>query len=146
MGQLTSAATADLVPARGSPPAGRAAMAVADLVVAAQGGDLDAFGALVGRFQDLAYACAYAVLGDFHLAQDVAQEAFVEAYFDLPKLRETAAFPGWFRKIVFKRGDRLTRGQRVRTVPIEQAFGFPTVPTASGDPETAAMAHETSDA
>ena len=28
---------------------------------------------------------AYASLGDFHLAEDVAQEAFVYAYLDLPK-------------------------------------------------------------
>ena len=39
----------------------------------------EAFGELVARFQDIAYACAYAVLGDSHLPEDVAQEAFISA-------------------------------------------------------------------
>ncbi len=39
-----------------------------------------AFGELVRIFQDMAYACAYARLGDFSLAQDVAQEAFISAW------------------------------------------------------------------
>jgi RNA polymerase sigma factor (sigma-70 family) len=91
------------------------------LVLSAQRGDLDAFGQVVQRFQKMAYAVAYATVGDAHLAEDAAQEAFIEAYLSLPKLREPAAFPGWFRRIVFKRGDRLIRGKRLATVPIEAA-------------------------
>ena len=77
------------------------------LVIAAQNGDLDAFGIIVQRFQGMAYTSAYAMLEDAYLAEDVAQEAFIEAYLNLPKLRESAAFPGWFRRIVFKQGDRV---------------------------------------
>jgi RNA polymerase sigma factor (sigma-70 family) len=79
------------------------------LVVRAQAGDLEAYGEVVRRFQDLAYGYAYSVLGDFHLAEDAAQEAFIEAYRCLANLREPAAFPGWFRRIVFKHCDRITR-------------------------------------
>lgn len=81
----------------------------AALVAAAQAGDLNAFGQVAERFQRMAYAVAYSMLGDAHLAEDVAQEAFIEAYICLPKLREPAAFPGWFRRIVHKRADRLVR-------------------------------------
>lgn len=35
----------------------------------------EAFGELVIRFQDMAFGCAFAVLGDAYLAQDIAQEA-----------------------------------------------------------------------
>lgn len=77
------------------------------LVVAARGGDLDAYGQLVERLQDVAYAAAYAQLGDYHLAQDAAQDAFIEAFVNLAKLREPAAFPGWFRQILFRRSVRL---------------------------------------
>ena len=83
------------------------------LVKAAQSGDLEAFAQLVTRFQDMAYALAYAMLGDAQLAEDAAQEAFIEAYLCLPRLREPAAFAGWFRRIVFKQGDRIAR-RRVR--------------------------------
>lgn len=91
------------------------------LVEQARSGDLRAFGEVVLRFQDMACACAYAALGDFHLAEDVAQEAFVEAYRQLPSLREAAAFPGWFRRIVVKHIDRVTRRKRLRTAPLEAA-------------------------
>jgi hypothetical protein len=46
------------------------------LLVKAQSGDLEAYGEIVQRFQDMAVAYARAILGDFHLAEDVAQEAF----------------------------------------------------------------------
>ncbi len=98
---------------------------VASLVRAAQGGDLGAFDEIVGRFQDMAYASAYSMLGDAQLAEDAAQEAFLEAYLNLAKLHEPAAFPGWFRRIVFKQGDRLTRGKHIPTMPLENAFDMP---------------------
>ena len=79
------------------------------LVERARTGDLEAYGEIVRRFQDMAYGYAYSLLGDFHLAQDAAQEAFVQAYRDLTALREPAAFPGWFRRIVFKHCDRILR-------------------------------------
>jgi RNA polymerase sigma factor (sigma-70 family) len=63
----------------------------------------------VKGFQQPAYAYAYALVGDHHLAQDVTQEAFVEAYRSLPALREPRAFPTWLRRIVFKHCDRFTR-------------------------------------
>ncbi|MCZ6635422.1 MAG: sigma factor [bacterium] len=81
------------------------------LVNRAQAGDLDAYGAIVHRFQDMAVGYAYSVLGDFHLAEDASQEAFLSAYLDLPKLRKPEVFPGWFRRTVFKYCDRLTRGK-----------------------------------
>jgi RNA polymerase sigma factor (sigma-70 family) len=94
-----------------------------DLVTRARDGDLEAYARIVGRFQAMAAGCAYSLLGDFHLAEDAAQEAFVQAYRDLATLREPAAFPGWLRRIVFKHCDRLTRGKRVRTAPLEAAAG-----------------------
>ncbi|HYF61781.1 MAG TPA: sigma-70 family RNA polymerase sigma factor [Herpetosiphonaceae bacterium] len=87
-------------------------MELPQLIRAAQGGDVEAFGALVERFGRFAYAVAYAQLGDSHLAEDAAQEAFIDAYLHLSGLREPGAFVPWFRRIVFKHADRLTRGAR----------------------------------
>jgi RNA polymerase sigma factor (sigma-70 family) len=94
------------------------------LVIAAQRGDMEAFGQIVARFQNMAYGCAYTIVQDFHLAQDAAQEAFLEAHACLPHLREPAAFPGWFRRIVLKQADRLVRGKRLMIVPIDAALGL----------------------
>ncbi len=91
------------------------------LVIAAQGGDQEAFGRIVMRFQDMAYAVEYAMLGDSGLAQDATQEAFLDAYLSVPELREPAAFPDWFRRILIKHGDRQLRGKHLPTVPIEAA-------------------------
>ena len=91
------------------------------LITRTLSGDSAAYGELVRRFEDMAYGYAYSVLGDFHLAQDAAQEAFVEAHAKLADLRVAAAFPGWLRRIVLKHCDRLIRKKRVPTVPLASA-------------------------
>lgn len=93
-----------------------------------------AFGELAGRFQDMAYGYAYALLGDPHLAQDAAQEAFISAYRNLGQLQEPRAFPGWFRRIVLTQCHRLTRGRRLPTRPISASEGL-----ASSEPGPAAL-------
>ena len=79
----------------------------------------EAFGELVIRFQDMAFACAFAVLRDAYLAQDIAQEAFVVAWQKLAQLREPAAFPGWFKRIVLTQCTRLTRCKRLQLLPLD---------------------------
>ena len=56
------------------------------LISRAQAGDLDAYGRIVQQFQDMAVGYAYSILGDFHLAEDAVQEAFIEAYPILPRV------------------------------------------------------------
>jgi RNA polymerase sigma factor (sigma-70 family) len=79
------------------------------LVEAAQAGDSEAYAALVQRFQGMAYAIAYRFVGDHHLAQDLVQDAIIEALVHLPQLKDPLAFPGWFRQIVFRQCTRLLR-------------------------------------
>ena len=50
------------------------------LLARAQDGDLEAYGEIVHRFQDMAVGYARAILGDFHLAEDVAQETFLSLH------------------------------------------------------------------
>jgi RNA polymerase sigma factor (sigma-70 family) len=91
------------------------------IVTRARDGEAEAFGILVRRFQDMAVGYGYSILHDFQLAEDAAQEAFFEAYRTLSKLREPAAFAGWFRRIVFKQCDRITRRRVVATVSLDMA-------------------------
>ena len=58
-------------------------------------GDTDAYGELVTRYQGHAYGLAYSILGDWSEAQDMAQEAFLRAYVNLPTLRDRDRFPAW---------------------------------------------------
>lgn len=90
-----------------------------------------AFGEIVRRFQDLAFGCAYAVLGDFHQAEDAAQEAFLSAWRNLDQLRKPEAFPGWFKRIVLTQCNRQTRGKRLETLSLTTLAD---VPEAHSDP------------
>jgi RNA polymerase sigma factor (sigma-70 family) len=99
----------------------------------------EAFGELVVRFQDMAFACAFAVLGDVYLAQDTAQEAFVVAWQKLAQLREPAAFPGWFKRIVLTQCNRLTRCKRLQIVPLEEEVN---ASTNDPGPHAAAERHD----
>ena len=72
---------------------------IPDLVERAREGDVDAFTRLVESFERPIYAIALQKLGHPEDAQDVAQEAFLEAFRTLDRLRIPAAFPGWIRKI-----------------------------------------------
>ena len=88
-----------------------------------QMGNQAAYAEVVRRFQDMAIGYARAMLGDADLAEDAAQEAFIEAYVELGQLREPVAFPGWFRRIVYKRCDRLLRQRHPPVVPLDETHG-----------------------
>ena len=80
--------------------------AIRDLVIRARAAGtrserIEAYGRLVEQFRDMACGYAYAILADFHLAEDAAQEAFIVAFERLGQLERPEAFPGWFRRIVW---------------------------------------------
>jgi RNA polymerase sigma factor (sigma-70 family) len=111
-------------------------IAKATAAQAAQAEKSHAFGEIVQRFQDLAFGCAYAVLGDFHLAEDAAQEAFITAWRNLGQLRTSEAFPGWFKRIVLTQCNRLTRGKKLDTVSLDAIADIP-APALATDPHLA---------
>ena len=108
---------------------------LASTIISVQQGNLEAYGLIVQRFQDMACGYAYSILGDFHLAEDAAQESFIQAYRELGSLREPQAFASWFRRIVFTQCTRMTRGKRLDTMPLEDA-----VDIKSTDPSPAEIA------
>ncbi|HEX3000184.1 MAG TPA: sigma-70 family RNA polymerase sigma factor, partial [Armatimonadota bacterium] len=91
----------------------------------AQEGDLAAFDRVVKRFEGMAVAYAYSILGDFQLAEDAAQEAFIQAYCDLHTLQRSCAFPAWLRRLIFKHCDRQLRRKRVPMLPLDATLDVP---------------------
>jgi len=79
------------------------------LVGEALAGRKEAFDQLVRRYQTCAYATAVSLLPDVDLAQDVVQEAFLEAYLRLPCLLNRERFAGWLRGIVRNMSHRARR-------------------------------------
>ena len=68
-------------------------------------GDDEAFTALVRRHQKGVHALAWRRIGDFHLAEEIAQDTFLRAYKGLPKLKNPSQFSGWLYVIT----DRLCK-------------------------------------
>ncbi len=58
-------------------------------------GDEAAFSALVQKYQKSVHALAWRKVGDFHIAEEIAQDAFLQAYKNLATLRDPKQFAGW---------------------------------------------------
>ena len=91
----------------------------AELVKAVLTGQKEAFAALVKRYERSARAVALHVLGDYHSAADISQDAFVTAYENLPALRKTEAFGPWLMKITRRCALDATR-RRPKEAPLEK--------------------------
>lgn len=72
----------------------------ASLVEKSLGGDQLAFEQIVNRYQRLLCSLAYSSLGSLNESEDVAQEAFVEAWKKLENLREPEKLKSWLCSIL----------------------------------------------
>ncbi len=63
-------------------------------------GDEEAFGTLVRKHQKSVHALAWRKLGDFHLAEEITQDAFLRVYKSLSTLKNPNQFAGWLYVIV----------------------------------------------
>ena len=69
------------------------------LVLRVRGGDPDAFGELVQRYQTSVYNVCYRLLSDTAAAEDQAQEAFIRAYQRLDQFDADRPFGPWVRRV-----------------------------------------------
>lgn len=93
------------------------------LVERARSGDVDAFEALADRSLPEVYRLATAIVGPDD-ARDVAQEALVAAWRELPRLRDVTRFRPWLRSIVMNRARNTLRSRRRRpTVGLVEGYG-----------------------
>lgn len=88
-----------------------------ELVEAALTGDVDSFGELYRRHYTAVVGVAYCVLGDPHLAEDAAQDAFAVACSDLARLRRVDKFACWVRSIAMRVAKRMARSGRECGLP-----------------------------
>ncbi len=75
-------------------------MSEANLIQLAQGGDTGAWEALTRQHQEPIFRYAYLLLGDADDAQDVAQEAFVRAFYNLKRFDTERTLRPWLLSIV----------------------------------------------
>ena len=71
-----------------------------ELVLLARQGDKTAFSQLVWRYQPMAKHLANRIISNENLAQELVQDAMLQAYLSLPKLRNPNSFRSWLYGIV----------------------------------------------
>ena len=85
-------------------------------------GEPEVFEQLVRKYNRLGGAIAYGDLTDFHLAEDVVQDAFIRAFEALDSLKEPGRFRVWFAGIVKRRSIdvlRQRKNPRIRAASLE---------------------------
>lgn len=90
------------------------------LILAARRGDSIAFGKIVHAYQDRLCTALLHVCGSADDAEDVAQEAFVQAYVKLASFAGESAFYTWLYRIAFNAAVSRRRRRREET-SVEQA-------------------------
>jgi RNA polymerase sigma-70 factor, ECF subfamily len=96
----------------------------------------------VTQHQELAFRAAYLITGDAAEAQDAAQEAFVKAYYALPRFRSGSPFRPWLLRIVANEArNRRLAGARRANLALRAADDGPR-PADIDAPEAAALAAE----
>jgi len=107
------------------------------LVARAQKGDRAAFAALVRAHQNEVYTLARRLVGDPHLAADIAQEALIRAWRALPRFRGDSQLSTWLHRITVNTAwTHRKRAQRHRATPIEDVLDL-AAPEGPESPETA---------
>ncbi|HEV2888099.1 MAG TPA: RNA polymerase sigma factor [Jatrophihabitans sp.] len=116
------------------------------LVRQAQEGYLDAYAELVNRHSLLAYRVALRILGHHQDAEDVAQDALVTAWQQLPDFRGESSFSTWLYRIVTRRAvNRINRDRRHTSTDALSESGTE-VPDDSTQTDLAFERNETVDA
>ena len=91
----------------------------ASLVLSSLGGDRDAFCEIVSRYQNLLCSIAYSSVGDIKHSEDIAQEAFVEAWRKLDSLKDPEKLKSWLCGILRFKVSHYRRKEQ--TQPVKDA-------------------------
>ncbi len=90
------------------------------LIHRAQTGDEEAFAALMREHYSFVYAIVIRIVKNSHDAEEVVQDAFLNAYRGLTQLEDTTKFKSWLGEITQNCGRNWLRKQRGDTVSIDE--------------------------
>jgi RNA polymerase sigma-70 factor, ECF subfamily len=92
-----------------------------DMIKAAQRGDLNAFNALILRYQNLLFGIALRMLNDEDIASDAVQEALISAFSKFRTFRG-GSLRSWLARVTVNACyDEMRRKRRQREIPLEQS-------------------------
>lgn len=82
-------------------------------------GDESAFAKLVKKYQKQVHALAWRKVGDFHTAEEITQDTFLQVYKKLATLKDPNRFSGWLYRIAARQCHAWLRKKRIQTQPLE---------------------------
>lgn len=94
-----------------------------ELVALARKGNKDAFGLLAQRYQMIAQRFAMRLVAKEDCAQELAQEAILQAYLSLDHLRDPTRFKGWLCGIVLNVYKSHLRDRKIAFLSLESIAG-----------------------
>src|SRR5205823_8954274 len=89
-----------------------------NLLLRAQGGDHDAFAAIIGEYQNVVYGIAYNFLSERAVAEEIAQDVFLQLYRSITAIHSHSHLLHWLRQVTSRRCIDQTR-RRMRRVNID---------------------------
>lgn len=84
-------------------------------------GDKSAYKELINRHKDYAFTVAYRILNNREDAEEVAQDAFMQAFGALKSFNAESKFTTWFYRIVFNAALMQKRKHKVESVDIQNS-------------------------
>jgi len=117
----------------------------AELVALARSGDKDAFGQLIERYQSMAKRIAMGMVANEDTAQDLVQEAMLQAYLCLDHLQDDRSFKNWLYGIVLNVCRSYIRDARAVFCSLEAMAGglnFDAIPFTGVSPDPQKVAEE----
>ena len=119
----------------------------AKLVDQVRGGDKEAFGQLVERYQQMVGHIAKKMIADEWIAHELAQEAILQAYLSLDHLRDASRFKSWLYGITLNICRSYLHDQKMDLFSLENIMGgvrsdIVTIFENTVDPQTIVEAHD----
>ncbi|MGD2245950.1 MAG: sigma-70 family RNA polymerase sigma factor [Candidatus Aminicenantes bacterium] len=92
-----------------------------ELIRLSKDGDEDAFASLVKKYRTKVFNLAFSLTHDRDTADDLAQEAFIKAYYALPRFQLRSGFGTWLYRITVNHiRDFLRKTGRVKKLPFDE--------------------------
>lgn len=110
-----------------------------ELIIKAQSGDRNAYGELVRHHHPGVINVVYRMCGDVELAQDAAQDAFIQAWLHLPTFRPGTSLRNWLYRIAINAAlDVLRRDTKINGTDLDTL----SMPDPQAGPETVLLQKE----
>jgi len=92
-----------------------------DILFRAQGGDHDAFAAIIEEYQGIVFGIAWNFLSDRAIAEEIAQDVFLQLFRSIAAIHSESHLLHWLRQVTSRRCIDQSRRNILRRVELDEA-------------------------